>query len=711
MKKINENNKHLQLLKAAAVIIAIAAWAAIPLFTGKVKASDEIPLVVKTAILAAPSGSINPHGNAGYKVYPSGNRELEVEAEDLNLADGTVLTAFVNNTQVGQLTVSLRQARLKLETELGNTVPTVNDGSTVQVKNGATILVAGIFGPASTPTPTVTPTGTPTGTPTVTPTPTPTPTVSPSPTPTGSPTVTPTPSPSPSPNENELSANLTGAVLNGVLPQGFAEFETHTNRTELDVRVRQVNLPNGTSLSVVVDAVMVGNITLETGGIGRLRLRSDNGHTVPAVHAGSTIAVKNAGTSILSGVFAGEGSPTPSPTPSGQGRRFEGHLAIPTGTPTASSPRGEVNVLLNDTETQARISGEYEHLTSAQTSTKIVVTVGSTTTVIKDFGTLGGVERHFGPAMVNVTAVQVQQLRAGLWMGIVATVNNPTVEIQGAIRAGSSDSDFDGDGNNDFAVFRPSTATWYSQNSAGFSAQTFGSATDKVVSGDYDGDGKTDIAVYKNVGGQGVWDIKRSSDGGVTTASFGLATDKPVRGDFDGDGRLDLAVFRPSNGTWYIQKSDNSGYMFVQFGLAEDIPVPADMDGDGKDDIVVFRPSEGNWYWLRSSDGQFQATHFGQSGDIPVRGDFDGDGKSDVTVFRPSTGIWYTYRSSDNGFYGVGFGLNGDIPVAGDYDNDGRTDVAVFRPSDGNWYILRSSDGQFQAFQFGLNGDIPAIAQ
>ena len=56
----------------------------------------------------------------------------------------------------------------------------------------------------------------------------------------------------------------------------------------------------------------------------------------------------------------------------------------------------------------------------------------------------------------------------------------------------------------------------------GFSAHNFGGANDKVVSADYDGDGRTDSAVFKNVNGVGVWEIKHSSDGGVTGTQFGF---------------------------------------------------------------------------------------------------------------------------------------------------------------------------------------------
>ena len=676
--------------KLTLVVAALAAWAAVPFLTG-VEAGG-VPMLVRSANLVSPSGSVNPHGFAQWQLYDNGARELEVEIEDVNLPAGTSLTAVVNGNVIGQIALGIDQrGRIRLRTEDGQQVPTVNDGSTAEVRNGSAVLVAGVFGAGGpTPTPTVTPTGTPTG--------------SPSPTPTGS------------PDENEIFAALTGPTLNGVLPRGFAEYEVHSSRRELEVRVRMVNLPIGTSLSVVVDNAAVGNLIITNSGEGELELRTDNGQTVPNVVIGSTIAIKNGADTILSGVFAGMTGPTPTPSPTGsptpsQGRFFEAHLlGSGMNPPVNTAATGEIKVTLSADETQATIFGEFHGLSSNQTGARIETTTGTITTVF-DLGVVGGINGHFALRTLAVTAAQVQMLRTGSLSAVITSVNNPNGEIRGFLLQEGGEDDFDGDGSSDFAVFRPSTGAWYSQNSNGFSASTFGSAGDVVASGDYDGDGKTDTAFYRSENGAGIWYIRRSSDSGVTASQFGVGTDIPARGDFDGDGRSDLAVYRPSTGVWYVQKSDNSGFIIVQFGLNGDKPMPMDMDGDGRDDIAVFRLSEGNWYWLKSSDGQFAAVHFGSNGDIPVRGDFDGDGKADVTVFRPSTGVWYTLKTSDGGFRAVQFGLNDDIPAAGDYDKDGVTDIVVFRPSTGVWYILRSSDGGFQAAQFGLNGDIPVAAR
>ena len=733
MKQTKANHS---LLRFGALLVLVALWVIVPFAIGDRTASAE-GIVSDTRIGAtltgAPIGGVTPAGFADSRVDDRGQRRLEVQGQSINLASGTVLTISVNNAAVGQAAVSqFSTLFFEIESNNGGTVPVITAGMPVQVTDGNNVVLAGTFGTVTaTPSPSGSPSGSPspspTGSPNGTPSPSPTgsPNGTPSPSPTGSPNGTPSPSPtgsptgspspSPSPNGGDLFAGLTGPTINGILPNGFAQFEIHSSRLELEIRVRQVNLPAGTQLQVVVDNISVGSMVL-SGGEGRLRLRTDRGETVPAVVVGSTIAIKNNGANIMTGTFLGftgpspspspspGGSPSPSPSPS-LGRSFESNL---TGAQTAAT--GEFKVTINAAETQATIFGEFHILGSNQTGARIETTIG-TATIIHDFGVVGGTNGSFAAVTVDVSAAQVSQLRAGLWSAIITSVNNPGGEISGTFRQRSNLADFDGDGSNDFSVFRPSEGVWYSQNNSGVTTSQFGSSTDKVVSADFDGDGRTDTAVFSASNGLGVWQIKRSSDAGISAEQFGLASDIPVRGDFDGDGINDLAVYRPSTGVWYIKKSSNTGFTITHFGLAEDKPLPLDADGDGRDDIAVFRPSDGNWYWLRSSDGQFVATHFGTSGDIPVRGDFDGDGRSDVTVYRPSTGVWYTTYSSNGSFQAIRFGLNGDVPVAGNYDGDNMTDIAVFRPSDGNWYILRSVDGGFRSVHFGLSGDVPTIAR
>lgn len=757
--------------RIGAVLLLAAFWVMIPfILNDKTVSADELS---DTRIQASLSGGaingVTPAGFSEWRLDDSGRRRLDVQASSVNLPAGTVLTIVINNGVVGQMSVnSFSGASFSIDSNNGQTVPTVNFGNAIQVNNGAETILAGTFGtvtptpsPSGSPTgsPNPSPSGSPTGTPNGTPNPSPsaspsasptaTPTGSPNPspsaTPTGSPNPSPTaspspggsPNPSPSPAGGDIFAGLSGGTVNGVLPTGFAQYELHSSRTELEVQVYQVNLPIGTALGVSINNAAVGQIILESGGQGRLRLRSDRGQNVPVVTPGMTITIQNQGTQILSGTFAGatgspspspSGSPNPSPTASPSpgetpspspspspsatpalGRYFEVH---PTGSqlnpPVATSANAEFKVFLSADETQATLTGEFHNLSSAQTGARIEAQIGDGT-LIHNFGAIGGTNGNFANVTISISQIQLQQLRAGLWFVTLTSANNPSGEVGGKFVQHSNGGDFDGDGSNDFSVFRPSSGTWYAQNSTGFSAFNFGGASDVPVSADYDGDGKTDAAVFKNVNGSGIWEINRSSDGGTTATQFGFASDTPVRGDFDGDGRNDLAVFRPSTGVWYVQNSNNTGFQIVRWGAAEDIPLSSDMDGDGRADITVFRPSTGVWYWINSASGSPGIVRFGLEGDKPIKGDFDGDGRDDVAVYRPSTGVWYIWKSSDQTYDIRWFGVAEDIPVAGNYDNDNKTDIAVFRPSTGDWYIWRSSDNTYEYRHFGLTGDIPTV--
>jgi len=144
-------------------------------------------------------------------------------------------------------------------------------------------------------------------------------------------------------------------------------------------------------------------------------------------------------------------------------------------------------------------------------------------------------------------------------------------------------ADYDGDGAADPAVYHAQDSTWQIRQSTDgqVRVQPFGDGTlDVPVRGDYDGDGKFDLAIRRDSSAGDQWGYLRSSDGQVV--SFQLqprvqSGDVTVTGDYDADGRTDAAVWRPSNGVWYIRKSSDGQMRADQWGMEGDTPIAAPM--------------------------------------------------------------------------------------------------------------------------------------
>src|ERR1044071_9561885 len=300
-------------LAFVAVLATLAALAAAPALAN----DDEV--IINASLSGAAINGLTPSGKPEFRQRPGNDLKLQVEVQDVNLAAGAVLNVFVGGQQIGTLTIgSLRAGRLELETGRGQAVPAVTNGTSVAVRNqsGANV-VTGTFGSANaTPTPSASPTATPTATPTSTPTPGAT--------------------PSPTPVMNEFEADLTGAAINGVVPRGDAQFEIEGANREFRVRVERVNLPAGIALNVFVDGAQVGTLSVAPSlDRSELRLKTENGQTVPQINSRTRVVVANAsGVTLLAGSFSnipqipGDPAPAPMPTPGPGGElRIDARLA------------------------------------------------------------------------------------------------------------------------------------------------------------------------------------------------------------------------------------------------------------------------------------------------------------------------------------------------------------------------------------------------
>lgn len=190
-------------------------------------------------------------------------------------------------------------------------------------------------------------------------------------------------------------------------------------------------------------------------------------------------------------------------------------------------------------------------------------------------------------------------------------------------------ADYEGDGAQDQAIFRRANGEWWISRSGlnggpGIAPQRWGMPGDNPSVGDYDGDGFADLCVVRLENGAFVWYIRNSSNltmrvevyGNPLTDTFLLA--EPI--DIDGDSKQDMMVYRDIDGqrVFFIRRSSDASTVQIQWGLTSDTPIFGDYDGDGKTDIGARRDENGIyvWYVRRSSDGQVQHFFWGKTGDV-----------------------------------------------------------------------------------------------
>ena len=101
----------------------------------------------------------------------------------------------------------------------------------------------------------------------------------------------------------QLSTDLTGPAIDGVVPRGTAEVHQTQFPGTLDVRVSRVNLPDGTVLTVIMTDCLqqeVGTITIEKGR-ARASILLPSEPSVCQVGHNSSIFLKLGETTVLGG--------------------------------------------------------------------------------------------------------------------------------------------------------------------------------------------------------------------------------------------------------------------------------------------------------------------------------------------------------------------------------------------------------------------------
>lgn len=142
-------------------------------------------------------------------------------------------------------------------------------------------------------------------------------------------------------------------------------------------------------------------------------------------------------------------------------------------------------------------------------------------------------------------------------------------------------ADYDGDGKADISVYRSggptpgAQGTWFVINSGNGAVATylFGVNGDIPVPADYDGDGDANVALFRP--SNGYWYRSLDPATNYDAVQWGISTDRPAPADYDGDGKADPAVVRTgSAAVWYILGT-TSGVQITQFGAPGDLPAPS----------------------------------------------------------------------------------------------------------------------------------------
>ena len=192
--------------------------------------------------------------------------------------------------------------------------------------------------------------------------------------------------------------------------------------------------------------------------------------------------------------------------------------------------------------------------------------------------------------------------------------------------------DWDGNGTATIGVYDPTTQTFYlrNSNSPGFADISFryGPPGAIPLAGDWNGDGVTTIGVYDP--SSRTFYLRNSNSAGFAdlTIQYGPPGAVPIVGDWDGNGTATIGVYDPSSQTFYLRNTNTIGFadLTIRYGPAGATPVVGDWDANGTVTLGVYDPTSQTFY-LRNANsiGLADVTiRYGPSGATPLAGDWDG---------------------------------------------------------------------------------------
>ena len=382
------------------------------------------------------------------------------------------------------------------------------------------------------------------------------------------------------------------------------------------------------------------------------------------------------------------------------------------------------------------IQGESPFVIAAQSSSRLAVTLTSTTTTVCKVADNLVILHLAGTCSIQATQPGNGNVSAAT--PVTKSFNVAAALPGGSFHAASGSpysanilaqsivaADLNGDGFPDFLVadaFSNGKVTLLLTNSSGVinagANLTVGSSPYAVAVGDFNGDGKLDF-VTPNQGANTVSVMLANASGGYTASSFavGNSPEAIAVGDFNGDGIQDLAVGNGGDNNVTVYLGDGQGG-FTQVpgvgGVGASSPtgtqprsiVVGDFNRDGIEDLAVANLSNNNvTVLLGTGTGFFTAATgspfaVGTSPTTLVVGDFNADGKEDLAVANntASGSISVLIGVGDGSFTaatGSPFGSGQFESVAvGDFNGDGIEDlVASNVASTANNVVVLLGDG------------------
>lgn len=242
------NMRLLWLVSTLAVIVSLGSLGvAAPVHGHDRGRGHGAELRLETALVGSPA---SPEANGRVRFEEkNGDRRFELRVENAEEFAGEKVQVFVDGKKAGSIMLDEDgRGRLRVRTDKGNNVPKVRTGSLIEVKSGDTLVASATFVRVT------------------------------------------------------LNAQL-NAVAAFPGAEGTARFRQNAAQRKLDVKVANLKALAGASLDVFVDGMKVGALAVDAEGLGRLRLRTIEGHVVPAVNPGSIAEVKSGGTLVVSGAF------------------------------------------------------------------------------------------------------------------------------------------------------------------------------------------------------------------------------------------------------------------------------------------------------------------------------------------------------------------------------------------------------------------------